>query len=251
MMRRLILSFFLLLCCCFFAASAFAQDNLTGRIYEYKTRNLLPGIHVINLRTNRYTISDQTGAYSIPARVGDLVVFMGLEYQPDTLYVKDLNYTDIQLMLKQNMLKEVRVTQQELKLGNLKAAPTLSPFGGQTLVYQTDDKGNYIGGVTLNLFDSHSAAKKRKHEEETAKDEAIKAKIAQVFSPENLQNYLPIKDQEMQNFIILYTPDVETYTNHDFNLALYLNICYKEFLKIPAEKRQSKEFLQLMNTGGN
>jgi hypothetical protein len=230
---------------CFFIGSASAQDVLTGRVYEYKTTNAVPGVSIRNLRTNNTAISDRTGAFSIPAKVGDLVLFMGFSYQADTLYVKDLKYTEVQMLLKGRTLDEVKVTGQETRLGNLKPTPTLSPFGGQTVVYQTDPKGNYTGGLRMNIFDSHSAANKRQHAIQTEKDEAIKTKIAGIFSPEGLKDYVPFKGQELQNFITMYTPDIATYTAPDFNLTTYISTCYQEFMKIPAEERQSASLTNL------
>ncbi len=191
------------------------------------------------------TVSDQNGIFAIRAHIGDLVTFSGFSYQPDTLYVKDLNTIEIFLDLKQNLLKGVTVTGSETKLGNLTAAPTPSPFGGQTLVYQTDANGNEKGGLKLNLFDSHSDANKRKKEVQLGKDEEIKQEITRVFSPEGLKNYIPITGQEMDNFIILYTPDINTYTASDFNLTIYIDKCYQEFLTIPKERRQSKQLTEL------
>ena len=95
------------------------------------------------------------------------------------------------------------------------------------------------------LFDSHSDEKKRIRDGQIAADEQKKEEIAAIFSPRNLQAYLPIKGQEMDNFIILYIPDVKTYTNIGFNLAAYLNFSYKDFMKIPQQKRRSKDFLKL------
>jgi hypothetical protein len=226
---------------------SYAQGNLTGRVYENKTHVPIAGITIKNLKSNFTTLSDQKGGFSIRAHIGDLITFSGFSYQPDTLYVKDLNYTEILLDLHQNMLKEVQVTTPDTKLGNLTAPPTLAPFGGQTLVYQTDDAGNYTGGVSLRLFDSHKAAKKKKKDAQIAKDDEINQQIAKTFSAENLQNYLPIRGQELDNFRILYLPDIDLFTDKSFNLTVYLNICYKSFLQIPAEKRQSKEFLSLNN----
>jgi hypothetical protein len=240
---------FLSLCLCLLAGIASAQDNLTGRIYEYKTKTTLPGISVRNLRTNGTSVSDRTGAYSIQVKVGDLVVFAGFSYQLDTLYVKEVAYTDIQMILKSNMLQEVKVTGQEVKLGNLKAAPTLSPINSDALTYSKDASGNYTGGLTASIFDSHSAAKKRQHDAQTEKDEAMKAKIADLFKPQSIENYVPLKGQEMVNFLIMYTPDLATYTAPDFNLTIYLNTCYHEFMKIPADQRQSKDFMSLGGKG--
>ncbi|MBS1524630.1 MAG: carboxypeptidase-like regulatory domain-containing protein [Bacteroidetes bacterium] len=241
MMRYVLLA----MCLTAFAARSLAQDNLTGRVYESNTHSAIPGITIRNLKTNFTTVTNQTGAYAIPAKVGDLIVFSAFSYAPDTLYVQNLNYTDIKLTLKQNMLNGVTVTGQQTRLGNLKPAPTLSPFGGETLVYHTDAKGNYNGGVRLNVFDSHSAEKKREKEAQLEKDEATQKKIAEVFSPGNLKNYIPLKGQEMTNFIGMYTPDIATYTSPEFNFTIYINTSYTEFMKMPEEKRKSKDLLNL------
>lgn len=251
MVRALFISLLLLFVVCF----AQAQDNLTGRVYEFKTRTVLPGVTVKNLATNGAVVSDRTGAFSIAAKAGDLVVFNSFAYQPDTLYVKDLKYVEIQLSLKSNMLNEVKVTGQEVKTGNLKPAPLLSPFGGQAIVYTTDDKGtldgkgtNYTGGVRFNVFDS-GVEKKREHDAKTAKDEEVKAKIADIFSPEGLKNYVPLKGQELQNFITLYTPAIDVYTAPDFNLTVYINTSYHEFMKMPADERASPGLTSLTGKG--
>ena len=78
------------------------------------------------------------------------------------------------------------------------------------------------------------------------KSEAQKEQIRRVFNPENLKKYLPITGQEMENFIILYTPDINTYFAPGFNLVAYLNAQYAEFNKIPVDQRQSKSLTQLV-----
>lgn len=238
----------LILCCAFvtlFIGITHAQDNLIGRIHEDKSNVAIPGINVHNLKTNKIVTSDATGAFSIPAKVGDVVVFSGFSYRSDTLYVQKLGYIDIVLTLKSKMLDEVKVTGQETRLGSLKGTPTLSPFKSQDVVYTRDNAGNYIGGITMKLPDSHSAENKRKRDAQVRKDEGVKGKIAEIFSPEGLKNYLPITGQELQNFITMYTPDITTFTAEDFNLTIYIDDSYKEFLKIPADKRSSKELTEL------
>lgn len=217
-----------------------AQDNLTGRIYENKKRVALPGIVVQNLNTHVTVLSDRTGGFSIPAKVGDLILFSNFSYQPDTLYVKDLKYIEILLDLKGKMLKEVKVTGSETRLGNLTAPPKLSPIGNQAVQYTTDAKGRLIGGLTMNVFDSHSDEKKRKKIAQLERDDRVWAEITHVFNADTLQNYLPIKGQEMDNFIQLYTPDVQTFTAPAFDLTVYLNACYKKFMEIPADKRKAR-----------
>lgn len=229
----------------FLMNAAYAQDNLTGRIYENKKRVALPGIVVQNLSTHATVLSDRTGGFSIPAKAGDLVLFSNFSYQPDTLYVKDLKYIEILLNLKSNMLKEVKVTESETRLGNLKAPPKLSPINNQALEYATDADGpnadgRLKGGLTMNVFDSHSDEKKRKKIAQFEKDDRTRAKIANVFNADTLQNYLPIRGQELDNFIRLYTPDTKIFTAPAFNLTVYLNACYKKFMQMPPEQRKAK-----------
>ena len=97
----------------------------------------------------------------------------------------------------------------------------------------------------MNLFDSHSDAKKRAKAIQLGKDEDIKQKISRDFSPDNLKDYIPLKGQEMTNFIIMYTPTIQTYTDPAFNLVIYIDSNYKEFLKIPKEQRESKDLTDL------
>lgn len=62
---------------------------------------------------------------------------------------------------------------------------------------------------------------------------------------------LPIKDGAgMENFIILFAPEVDTYYRSGFNFAAYFNECYEKFLQFPVEQRQSKTFLQLVKKDG-
>ena len=241
----MIRAFLILILLLFIVNLSFAQGNLTGRVYENKTRIPIAGVSVQNLKSNIFTVTDKNGLFSIRAHVGDLITFSSFAYETDTLYVKDLGSTEILMDLKGANLKGVTIRDQQTRLGSLTAPPTLSPFGGQTLVYAKDADGNYKGGLTMNLFDSHSNAKKRQKDIQLGKDEELKQQIAREFSPENLKDYVPLKAQEMTNFIIMYTPTVNTYTGPEFNFTAYIDSTYKEFMKIPKDRRESKDLTDL------
>ncbi len=177
--------------------------------------------------------------------MGDDICFSGSAYKPDTLYVANLKYLEVFLDLQQNMLKEVKVVTQELKTGSLSAPAQTGLFNSHTVLYQTDANGNPIGGIKIMVPDWNKDAKKKKRDIQIAADEETGKQIAKVFSPENIQKYVPLKGQELANFIILYSPDVATYNNKEFNLTLYLNSSYEEFLKMPLEQRQSTTYFQL------
>jgi hypothetical protein len=226
---------------CFLACitvAAYGQDRLTGQIFEYKTRNHLPDIRIENLNNKAVAMSDTAGKFSIAAKPGDIIVYSGIGYSADTVYLTKLKFTEVFLILK--TLGEVNVKSTVLKLGNLKSPPILGPLGGRTVVYTTDKDGNYIGGLTVKLMRGQGKVKNNSK----LADLQLQEKIGQIFSEKNLKNYLPIGGQEMTNFIILYTPSTKTYKQIS-NLTLYLSNCYTEFVKIPLEQRQSKEYLSL------
>jgi len=228
-----------------FATGAFAQNQLTGRVFENKSKVFLQGIRIEDLKSHAIVISGPDGSFTIGAAVGDVVCFTNANYRPDTLYLADLKYVQVFLDPKVNMLEEVKVTNQEIKK-NAGFSTQKQPgvLGNQTVLYQTDENGNPIGGLKMNIADGGETPKQ--HEAKVSRSEALKAQIAKVFNAENLKKYLPISGQEMENFIIMYTPDINTYFAATFNLVAYLNASYEEFNKIPVEQRQSKALTQLV-----
>jgi hypothetical protein len=227
------------------ATTVFAQSQLTGRVYENKSNVFLQGVRVEDLKSHTMTMTGPDGSFTINAAAGDLVCFTNSNYKPDTLYVADLKYVQVFLDPRVNMLQEVKVTNQEIKKNagfSTQQQPGL--LGSQSILYQTDADGNTIGGLKMNIADGGETPKQ--HEAKVSRTEAQKEQIRKVFNAENLKKYLPITGQEMQNFIIMYTPDIDTYFNPAFNLVAYLNSSYEEFNKIPVEQRQSKALTQLV-----
>jgi hypothetical protein len=243
-MRRLL---FFISCCLLFVNFCYAQDQLTGRVFENKSNVFLQGIRVENIKSHKVAITGPDGSFTINAAVGDVVSFTSYSYVPDTLYITSLKYVQVFLDLKQNLLNEVKVTNQQIK-GNagFNAAPEKGVLGSNTVLYQTDDNGDLKGGIKLNIPDGGET--KKRHEERFSADQNEKDKIRKVFNADNLKKYLPISGQEMDNFIILYLPDKNTFYAADFNLIGYINGCYEEFVKIPLDQRQSKELTQLTSS---
>lgn len=224
---------------------AYAQDKLTGRVFENKTKIPLGNIKIENLKTHNTAVTDSTGRFSVVAHTGDYLTFSGFAYQADTVYLTSLKYEDVFLQPAQTMLQEVKVVNTDIKTGSLKAPVLPGVFNSNSVRYQTDGNGNYIGGVKFMLWEQGNE-KRKKRDHNIAVNEEKELAVYNVFRPQNIKNYVPIKnDTEMDNFIILYTPDVDTYYDSGFNLTAYLNDCYQKFLKFPVEQRQSKTFLQL------
>lgn len=219
---------------------AHAQDILKGRVQEVKNGVLLSGIKVENTTQKQTVFSDPKGNFMIRAKKGDVLHFTGMNYIPDTVYLADLKYLVVEMILRQNQLGEVKVSKSaDPNLGKLSVDPETGPLGSKTVVYQ---KG---GGLKVKLFDSHSDEKKReklaKLEEEGEQFQQIQA----AFNTETVQKYIPLQGQELKNFVTKYTPDSKTYFSDKFNMAAYINESYKEFMKLPEDKRKSTTYFQL------
>jgi hypothetical protein len=241
-MRRLLL---LLMFGFVFVQVSYGQDQLTGRVYENKTKVFLQGVRVENLKTHAMLMTSTDGSFSIKASVGDLICFTNYNYKPDTLYLTELRYVQVFLDPRVTVLNEVNVTNQQInnKSSGFGIAPEKGVLGSSKVLYQTDSELRPIGGLKLNFQDGKDT--QREHETKVAANEKQKNGILKVFNSENLKKYLPISGQEMDNFIILYMPDASTFYDPAFNLVAYLNGSFEEFNKIPVEQRQSKELTQL------
>jgi len=242
--KRFTLTAFFLLNFVLLTQFSYAQTRAIGRIFEYQTRTRIAGVKIENLKSHVIAVSDSGGRYAIKAVAGDRIVYSVFSYKSDTVLLTSLKYKEIFLELKaDNFLKEVKIINKENNLGTL-AVPIATPFGGNAVRYQTDANGNNTGGLKLSLPGFNGDAKKKERDAQRERDGETELQIDKIFSPENLQNYLPIKGQEMNNFILLYRPSIKVYRDK-FNLTLYIDSCYKEFVKIPIDKRQAKDFMQL------
>lgn len=68
-----------------FLISAHSQSvEINGKI---TAANEVDGIHIINKTASRFTISDSNGAFTIPAKLNDTILFSGISYQPKEIVV--------------------------------------------------------------------------------------------------------------------------------------------------------------------
>ncbi|GAB3930476.1 hypothetical protein [Mucilaginibacter myungsuensis] len=227
---------FIVIALTLFIRPAFCQQAFKGRVLESKTRITIFGVRIQNLTSKASTFTDKAGDFTINAKANDLMVLSSFAYMSDTVLLVDLTSREFFLQPRGEMLKQVNVTQKEIKIpGGLGLGGT-PEFHNQPVVYKRDAAGNYKGGIALRLF-NNSGEKKRQADAEKERIEEKRSEIDKIFTPKNLAQYLPLKDAELEAFKVLYVPSVATYTAAGFNLVSYLNTCYKEFMKLPPEKR--------------
>jgi hypothetical protein len=233
----------LIICFCFFGMlTARGQSVFSGRVLESKTRVVLHAIRIENLSTRLKTISDDRGQFSIAAKPGDLLVFNGFAYQPDTLLITDMHAREIFLISKTTMLNQVNITDTSgTSKANSNAVQHYDPmFHGQAVVYQRDAKYlKPVGGIAIRLHYWTKDEHKKRKAAQTAKEREISEHISSIFTPLNVSNYVPLKAADMDNFLMLYTPDVKEYTDKRFELVPYLNACYQNWQTLTPEQRKA------------
>jgi hypothetical protein len=229
------MSRYLLLITLFLTSSAFAQTDFKGRVLENKTRIGLVGIRVDNLTNKKTTLTNNDGRFTIPAKNGDLLVFKGFAYHIDTMLVTDLHEKEIFLEPVTHELDQVNIRNTEIKNMNTYYDPL---FHGQPVVYARDKNMNYKGGVVLRLWYWKKDEKKRAKRQALERKYVIMDKIAAVFQPKIIAQYLPLTGQDLDNFINLYTPAAKIVMAKDFNLTNYLDACFKKYQALPPDKKQ-------------
>jgi len=234
------LRFIPILCCFLFAQIAYGQQLLKGRVFENKTRIALAGIRIQNTNSKQLTETDSAGRFRINAAVNNILVLTGFNYQADTLMYTGLNEMEIFLEPQKNMLKEVKVTTPQAKSFNF-----YNPdFHGQTVTKLLDDKGNYKGGIAIRLWWNNDKRNQKKREQQEM-DKKMQIEIDRTFAPANLARYLPLKNVELANFRAMYIPNAAIVKAKNFNLLLYLNDCYKEFMKLPPQDRMAPDIFHI------
>jgi len=158
---------------------------------------------------------------------------------PIPFFLTDLKPREIFLEPGKNMLKQVDIAGAEVHTGSM----TDPEFHGQSAVYSRNADGSYKGGVTFRIWSNHSAERKLEKRAKQQHDEEVRLQMDQLFNQKNLLKYLPIKPEEVSSFRSHYMPDVKTFTSNNFNLLAYLDSCYKQFMKLPEERRREDKLV--------
>jgi hypothetical protein len=218
-----------------------AQTVLNGRVFENKMRIALQGVTVEDLSSKQKVTTGDDGRFSITAKPGDLLVLKSFGYQTDTLLLTDLHEKEIFLDPQGTELKQVTVSDSSVKqIQAVKNMRYYDPqFHGQTMVYHRNLKKQFDGGIILRMHYFKGDEHKKKKELEKEQQLMLYDEISTIFTPDNISHYLPLKDADLNDFLLLYTPDVNIYNKKDFDLLQYLNTCYKTWLTLTPGQRKA------------
>lgn len=234
-MKRVFTLLLLLFACVY----SFGQTKLKGRVFENKTRIGLENVFVENLKTKQSIFTDKNGRFTIDAKTGDILSFKGFAYRNDTSLVTSMSEKEVFLEPVTNELAQVNVVATVAPQMNTYYDPQ---YHGQSVIVQRDKKTGWpTGGIIIRMWYWKKDEHKKARLEQREHTYALMDRISQVFTPQIVGKYIPLKDQELQDFIEMYIPSAKDFGDNNFNMVVYLNKCYKEYMALPPDKRKPEE----------
>lgn len=217
------LVFFLLFC-----ATVQAQDQVNGLVLARVSRKPISQVEVLNLSNNAQTKSNAKGEFVINAKLNEVLVFKAPGYKADTLLLVNLKPLRRYLELEVNMLNTVSVKGKSLR----------------EQYAQDIKKGEYVHlkqGRGLLLYPSAYFSREGRNArrfKRLIKQEEVELQIDRRFNAKTVTAILPIKQPELDAFIMMYRPSLKFVKRADVeDFKFYLFDAYNKFKQLPAEKR--------------
>ncbi|MBC8053315.1 MAG: hypothetical protein H7Y13_09650 [Sphingobacteriaceae bacterium] len=230
-MRLLVIYTFVFLLVC---VGANAQGILEGRVFDYNTNLPLNKVNVSNVNSGRIVLSDSTGRFKVRAQKGDVLALHLSGYVPDTVLLLDLNPREFHLQIKAHQLNAV-----EIKGVKINSSTWVDDeFHGQTARYQYNKDGSRKGGLVFRFWYWNKDSRKERRMLGRLKNYELQDEIDRLFNLAFIAEHIPLKGTDLLDFRSLYRPSVKLYKSPGFNMLLYLNDSYREFISLPPEKRK-------------
>lgn len=105
-MKRFLLTF---CCMCMLLGLQAQQRTVTGRVTDETDGSTLPGVSIVVKGTSRGTVTDNSGAYSLPVSNTDILVFTFIGFEQQEITVGERTNIDVVMRTSVNELQEVVV----------------------------------------------------------------------------------------------------------------------------------------------
>lgn len=202
----------------------YAQAPLKGTVEEAGKNTRLGNVFIKDINNNQLTLTDNNGDFEIPTETGHTLIFNSPGYVSDTLYVVDMKPKTIKLEVLTIALREVKIN------------ATRGGFNPREEYPQVYEKSKvYI--LSPSSWFGKEARNARRLKRYFAMEQE-QQKVDQVFNAAYVSSLIPLRGQELEDFMTLYRPSYDfVKSNEGQSMALYINDCYKKFKALPPDKR--------------
>jgi hypothetical protein len=212
-------------------AAAVNAQSLRGTIYEEGTSQKLPNVFIKNTNNKQLSLADDNGKFTIPAANGNIVIFYSPGYVSDTLFVTDVDKSKrIELKSLAIALKEVSITDSR---------KNFNPRVEYPEVY-TRSKVYVLSPSTWFSAEGRNARRLKKY---FAREEQER-QVDEVYTKSYVGSIVPLKGEELSNFMLLYRPTYEYVKNNNGpSIAVFINDSYQKYKALPADQRKLPELV--------
>lgn len=208
----------------FLACTTHAQTVVKGTVFELGKSTKVSDVFVRDNQNRQMTLTDNKGNFSIRTETGHTLVFSAPGYVSDTLYVTDFTNKKVELVTQTIALRQVNISAKREAFDAHKEYPEVYT---RAKVYPLSPTSWF----SKEAKDARRLKKYFKHEEE-------ERHVDEVFTMNYVQSIIPLRGQELENFMTIYRPSYAFVQNNNGpSMAVYINDSYKKYLALPADKR--------------
>ena len=222
-----VFSIFLLLILIQFNAKA--QTQIKGQVLDQASKKGLEKVSILNKNTKQATETDADGNFTITAKIGDVIIYQLLGYQTDTALLVNSKKVERFLRPTSNTLNTVNISGEvDVK------AQYADVYNKANPVLLTPGRG-------LRFYPSSFFGKEGKNARRLKKiieSDEVEKEIDKRFNAVTVTALLPIKQPELDAFLVLYRPDIKFAVNADSDdFKFYLLEAYEKFKALPADQK--------------
>jgi hypothetical protein len=207
-----------------FSFKSLQAQSIKGTVSEAGGSDKIENVFVRDMNSKEVALTDKKGNFEIKTAIGHTLILYSPGYVTDTLYVVDMEPKQIRLLIQGISLKQVNITSSRL---------AFNPREEYADVY-TKSRVYVMSPSTWFGKEGRDARRLKKFFDREEKER----KVDQVFTRSYVGSLVPLKGQELEDFMTLYRP---TYAfiiaNNGPSLAVFVNDSYKKFMALPPEKR--------------
>lgn len=202
-----------------------AQILVKGVVVESGSNTKLSDVFVRDMTNKQIALTEKSGKFEIKTETGHILVFSTPGYVNDTLYVVDLVPKHVELKTKTISLREVNISASRLAFDPHKEYPDVYT---KSKVYPLSPSSWF----SKEARDARRLKRYFAHEDQ-------ERKVDQVFNSVYVGSIVPLKGQDLEDFMTLYRPSYTFITsNNSESLAVYINDSYKKFMALSPDKRK-------------
>lgn len=211
-----------------FAISPLRAQVLKGSVVERGSNERMADVFIRDINSKSIALSDKKGNFDITTEPGHTLIFSSPGYVSDTVYVTDMKYRRVEMLVQGIALREV----------NISATRTMfNPRVEYADVYRKS-KIYPMSPSTWFSKEGRNARRLKRYFEREEQERHIDS----VFSRVYVSSLVPLRGQELEDFMTMYRPTYAYVMNNNGpSLAAYINDCYKKWKILPPEKRSMQQ----------